>query len=58
MKKKTKCEYCGGTGEVEVDVCDVCGASEKDVFIGRYKGKHICHSCYFDRLTDEEIKEL
>jgi hypothetical protein len=56
MKKKRIIQcFCGGTREVEIEICEECGSIERT---GEYKGRQICQDCYYNSLTREEISKL
>ena len=55
MKKEKPCLYCNGTGEIQVEFCDICG---KEANCGNYEGKRICQQCWAATLTDNEINNL
>jgi hypothetical protein len=55
MKKEIQCDKCKGKGTTTATFCDECG---EETTLGLYEGKMICWSCYFGKLSDDEIYKL
>jgi RecJ-like exonuclease len=56
MKKIIKCEYCNGSGEIELEeFCEKCGNVE---ITGEHKGEMLCMDCFLNSFSKQEREKM